>query len=46
MTIERVEFHGATTYLYGRIGEQEIVARGDKVVGQAYSGLIIPLPPS
>jgi ABC-type sugar transport system ATPase subunit len=39
MTIDRVEFHGATTYLYGRIGEQGIVARGDKTVGQALSGL-------
>jgi multiple sugar transport system ATP-binding protein len=28
MTIERVEFHGATTYLYGRIGEQGAMARG------------------
>jgi ABC-type sugar transport system ATPase subunit len=28
MTIERVEFHGATTYLYGRFGEQAIVAHG------------------
>jgi multiple sugar transport system ATP-binding protein len=28
ITIDRVEFHGATTYLYGRLGEQEIVARG------------------
>ncbi|MCX6831996.1 MAG: ABC transporter ATP-binding protein [candidate division Zixibacteria bacterium] len=39
MTIERVEFHGATTYLYGRLGEQKVVARGDKIVGQAHSGL-------
>ncbi len=28
MTIERVEFHGATTYLYGRLGEQGVMARG------------------
>jgi ABC-type sugar transport system ATPase subunit len=39
LTIDRTEFHGASTYLYGRLGEQEIVARGDKIVGQAYSGL-------
>ncbi len=34
MTIDRVEFHGSTTYLYGRLGEQPIVARTDKLVGQ------------
>ncbi len=28
MTIDRVEFHGATTYLYGHFGEQGVVAHG------------------
>jgi ABC-type sugar transport system ATPase subunit len=39
LTIDRTEFHGATTYLHGRIGSQAVIARSDINVGQAYSGL-------
>lgn len=36
MNVDRTEFHGATTYLHGRIGEQEVVARGGHAGGQIY----------
>ncbi len=45
LTVERMEFHGSVTYIFGRIGDQPVIARGGGEMSEQGSNVHVEFKP-